>query len=170
MWTLIFLVLLFLFFSFFSLAPWVPTSSSDYKRANKFIDLKPGESFLEMWCWTAWISLYLAKNNPNSKIVWIELSPFFYIFSKIRAYFSWLKNIEIKYWNALNENLIKYDVIYLFALPKAIKTKLQPLFKNSLNKNFRIISYCFQIDWLWLKEEKLKESENLLSFYKYTKS
>ena len=82
-------------FSFVSLAPWAPTRNSDYKRINEVLDLKPWENFLEMWCWTGKLSIFLAKNNPSSNIVWIELSPLFYLISKINAYFSKQKNLKI---------------------------------------------------------------------------
>lgn len=143
-------------FSFFSLAPWVPTKKIDLERINKVIKLKESESFLEIWCWTALVSLYLAEKNTNSKIYWIELSPFFYIVSKIKVYFSWLKNIEIKYWNALKLDFTKYDVVYVFGLPDTISRKILPKLFKVTNKKFRFISYCFKMTNDFFKEIKHK--------------
>gem|GEM_PF-2179300 len=35
-------------FAWFSLAPWVPTKSSDLKRIHELIALKKGQNFLEI--------------------------------------------------------------------------------------------------------------------------
>lgn len=143
-------------FSFLSLAPWIPTRCDDLKRINDIIKLKPWEKFLEMWCWTARVSIFIAKKNPESRITWIELSPFFYIISKINVYFSWLSNIEIKYWNALNKNLESFNVIYVFWLPETVTNKIFPKISKFKNKNFRFISYCFKMTNSYFKEIKHK--------------
>jgi len=165
---LFFLVFLIIVFSFFSLAPWVPTRKNDLKRIFDIVSLKEWEHFLEMWVWTAKVSLYMAKNNPKSFVTWIELSPFFYILSKIKVYLSWVKNIEIKYWNALNLDLKKYDVIYVFWLPETITKKIFPKIKGIENKNFRFISYCFKMNNDYFVEKIFKE-EGKNAIYEYKK-
>ncbi len=134
-----------LVFSFFSLAPWVPTSKKDLNRIYKIVWLEDGEKFLEIWCGTSVVSLYMAKNKPNSFIVGIELSPVLYIISKIKIFFSWYKNIKIIYGNALKINLAEYNVLYVFGLPDTISNKLFPKILNIDKNNFRLISYCFKM-------------------------
>lgn len=153
-------------FSFISLAPWVPTRGNDLKRINDIVKLKPGEKFLEMWCWTSKVSLYLAENNKNSEIVWIELSPLFYLISKIKVFFSWLKNIKIIYWNALNLDLETFDVIHVFWLPETVTEKIFPKINKITNTNFRFISYCFKMTNEYFNETKHK-SEKKLAIYEY---
>lgn len=152
--------------SFFSLAPWVPTKRSDLERINNIINIKPWEKFLEMWCWTASVSIYIAKNNPYSFITWIELSPLFYIISRVRLYISGINNIEIKYWNALNLVLEDYDIIYIFGLPETIIKKVFPKLSKIVNKDFRFISYCFKMTNNYFKETKYK-NEWINTIYKY---
>lgn len=152
--------------SFISLAPWVPTFKKDLSRINKILKLEKKEKFLEIWCWTSWVSLFIAKNNPDSFITGIELSPFFYMISKIRIYFSWLKNIKIIYWNALNTNLENYDAIYVFWLPESITNKIFPKISNNKNKKFRFVSYCFQMKNNYFQEKKYK-TEGDFAIYKY---
>lgn len=152
--------------SFLSLAPWVPTKKSDYKRIDDIIKLKPWEKFLEMWCWTSWVSLFIAKNNPHSKIIGVELSPFFYLISKLRILFSWLKNIEIKYWNALKLNLENYDIIYVFGLPETVTKKIFPKLSKIVNKKFRFVSYCFNMTNSYFKETKYKK-DWVYAIYEY---
>lgn len=165
-WLIIFVVFFISVFSFFSIAPWVPTKSWDYGRVNRVLKLKVGEKFLEIWCWIWWVSLFIAKKNPESFITWIELSPFFYMISKIRIFFSGLKNINIIYWNALKLDFEKYDIVYVFWLPKTIVNKIFPKIKWIKNKNFRFISYCFQMKNTYFQEKKYKQ-EGRLAIYEY---
>lgn len=163
---LFFIIFIISIFSFISLAPWVPTRWNDLERINDVIKLKPWEKFLEMWCWTAKVSLFMAKNNPNSNIIGIELSPLFYLISKIRVFFSNTKNIKIIYWNALKLDLEKFDVIYVFWLPETVTQKVFPRINKIKNKNFRFISYCFKMTNDYFKETRHKPI-NRNSIYEY---
>lgn len=169
MWYIEILFYLFIFvafISFFSLAPWVPTRKDDLDRIYDIVELSPGESFLEMWCGTAKVSIFMAKNNPDSFITWVELSPFFYFISKIRVYFSWLDNIKIIYGNALKLDLSRFDAIYVFWLPETVSLKVFPQIKDIKNKNFRLVSYCFKMTNNHFKEKKYK-TEGKYAIYKY---
>lgn len=166
----LYIIIIISFFSFLSLAPWLPTKKNDLERINKIISLKENEKFLEIWAWTSRVSIYLAKNNPKSNIMAIELSLLFYLISKIKIYFSWLKNIKISYWNALNLDLWSFDVLYIFWLPDTITKKIFPRIKHIKNKNFRLISYCFIMKNNLFIETKYKETNDLNSIYKYSLS
>ncbi len=152
--------------SFFSLAPRHPTKFDDLKRINDVIKFNPWETFLEMWCWTWLVWIYLAKNNPKVNFTLIELSPFFYIIAKYNIKKSWLGNIKIKCWNALKLDLEKFDVIYVFWLPETITQKIFPKLAQIKNKNFRFISYCFKMTNNYFTETKHK-LEKRSSIYEY---
>ncbi len=164
---IIYIIFIISVLSFISLAPWVPTKNSDLDRINKIIKLKQAEKLLEMWTGTAKVSLYLASQNKDSYITGIELSPFFYLISKLRVYFSGLDNIEIIYWNALKLDLENYDAIYVFWLPETVTNKVFPKIKHIKNKNFRFISYCFKMTNTYFKETKHK-TENKYAIYEYS--
>lgn len=161
-----FIILAASIFSFYSLAPWVPTKNKDLERIDEIIKLNPKEKFLEMWCGTARVSLYLAKKYPDSHITGIELSPLFYFISKIKVFFSRAKNIDILLGNALKKDLTRFDVIYVFGLPETITAQVFPLIKDIKNKNFRCISYCFQMKNDIFEETKYKTEKNF-SIYEY---
>ncbi len=168
-WELIVIIFFGLFlFSFLSLAPWVPTKTSDLKRINKLLQLKKWEKFLEIGCGTAKVSLFLAKNNPESEIIGIELSPFFYAFSKTKVFLSRQKNIKIIYGNALKMNYSPYDVVYVFGLPETISQKLFPKLREELQEKSRFVSYCFQMTNNYFSEKKHKESKGVNSIYIYS--
>ena len=64
---ILYIFFLIFIFSFFSLAPFVPTRTSDLKRVNKISDLKDNQNFLEIWFWTAKVSFYLAKRKQQQQ-------------------------------------------------------------------------------------------------------
>ncbi len=165
-----FIVLFFWFLWFFSLAPFVPTRKTDLERIAKITHLQDNQTFLEIGCGTAKVSIFMAKYYPNNTIVWIELSPFLYIFSKIKAFFSWQKNLKIIYWNALHYDFSQYDIFYIFWTPTSLKDKIIPKFKQEAKENARLLSYCFSFENSWLPEKKYKENENELSVFEYRKT
>jgi SAM-dependent methyltransferase len=146
----------------------VPTKNSDLARINTLMALKKNHRFLEVWCWNARVSLYLAKHNSESQIVWIEFSPLMYIISLLRVKNSRLKNIDILYWNALKLDLSSYDVIYVFWLPKTITQKIFPKLKIEMKKSARFYSYCFKMTNNYFTETRHKPSKEINSIYEYS--
>ncbi len=167
MQVLVAILLILTALSFFSLAPWVPTKANDLERINKLIKFKKNENFLEMWCWNARVVLFLASKNPNNYFVWIELSPLFYLISKIRCEFSWLKNVKIVFWNVLKYNIEDFDVLYVFWLPETITKKVFPILDKKMKKTTRFFSYVFKMTNNKFYEKKHKESDKLNSLYEY---
>jgi 16S rRNA A1518/A1519 N6-dimethyltransferase RsmA/KsgA/DIM1 with predicted DNA glycosylase/AP lyase activity len=158
--------LLFILLPFMSLAPWYPTRDRDFWRIKKAISLQPTDNFLEVWCGTAKVSLFLGKEYPSNQITWIEFSLIMYIISRIKVHISGLKNVTILYWNALKVDFSKYDVVYVFGMPETLRKKLFPKLKQKVNNNFRLISYCFPMKNDFF-EEKIYSIENRNSIYEY---
>ena len=156
--------------SFFSIAPFVPTRKKDLKRISDLVALKESENLLEIWCWTAKVCLFIAKHYPNNKIVWVELSPLFYVISKVKVFFSWIKNLEIIFWDAMKLDFSKYDVFYVFWLPETITKLLFPKLDKEIKNNSRFFSYCFQMQNDKFIEIKHKEKEKINSIYEYRKT
>lgn len=165
---ILFFLFIFSVFSFFSLAPWLPTKNKDLKRIWKIISLKKWQTFLELGCGTARVSIFLAKKYADAHIIGIELSPLFYMISKIKVYFSWQKNIQIIYGNGLQLDFKNYDIIYVFWLPETVKHKIYPKLKNELQNTARFISYTFRLTDSILQEAIHKEKDNS-TIYEYSK-
>lgn len=163
---ILFILFIVSVFSFFSLAPWLPTKKTDYKRINDILKLQKSEHFLEIWCGTAGVLLYVAKNNPNSTITGIELSPLFFILSRIRVALSRYNNITILYGNALKIDFKQFDAIYIFALPETITKKIVPKLSQIIDRKFRMVSYCFQMKNSIFIEKKYKPIGSY-SIYEY---
>lgn len=153
-------------FSFLSLAPWVPTRWDDLERIWNMIWLKKDDTFLEVWCGNARVCLYIAQRFPAAKIVGIELSPLMYIIAYIRVKLSRVKNIEIRYWNALKYDWSYYSVIYVFWLPETVTKKIFPKLKAQFRKDGRFFSYCFKMTNTYFHEIKHKQ-KGKYAIYEY---
>lgn len=131
-----------------SIAPWLPIRKRDLERVNILAELKPGRIFYDLGCGDGRACFYLAKRNPRTKIVGIESVAYLYLFAKIRSLLARYKNVEIKFGDALKENLSGADAIYVFATPHSINHQLKSKFEKELKQNAKVISYSFAIrEW-----------------------
>lgn len=150
-----------------SIAPWVPCRKKDLERINRLADLKPGQVFCELGCGDGRVSRYIAKKNPESKVIGIELSIPVFIFTKIISIFNNPSNLKIKFGDAFKEDLSKVDVVYTFALVKSINGKLKNKFEKEMKKGAKVLSYVFSIkDWKG-KQIVNKPDKKSLSIYIY---
>lgn len=163
------LFLLILLFTFAwagkSLAPWVPCRSRDVKRVIEMANLKPGEVFYELGCGDGRVVTAVNKRY-GVKSIGLELAILLFIAAKIRQFFNWDKNLQIKYKNLFKEDLSKADVVYVFGMPFSLKDKLRGKLEKELKPGARVISYVFPImDWEPMKVDKPSEKD--LSIYLY---
>lgn len=165
----IFLILVSFAWCGLSIAPFMPTRKKDLLRVHTLMNLQKWEKVLEIGFWDSRVCRYIAKNNPHATIYWVELSPIFYLFWKIKQLFSPLKNLNLFLKNAFSEDFSKYDVIYIFGMPDNLKWRLKSKFLNELKVWSRIISYSFFIDDWPGETKKNKPSEEMLSIYMMTK-
>lgn len=129
-----------------SIAPWLPIRKRDLERVAILAELKPGRIFYDLGCGDGRVCFYLAGKNPQTKIVGIESVAYLYFWTKIRAWFLGYENVEIKFGDALKQDLSRADAIYVFATPRSINHQLKNKFEKELKKNARVISYSFAID------------------------
>lgn len=144
-------------------AVWIPTRKKNYDRIAKLSDLKPGMIFYDLGSGSANMLFYLSKKY-NIKCIGIEISPFWFIYSKIKSLF--YKGVEIKYGNFYRYNLSKADVVYAFLIPKTYP-KLNNKIKKELKKESKLIlSY-----WPFKDEKpnKIAKKEGLPPYYLYQK-
>jgi len=147
---IIVLVLLPIALTGFSLAPFVPCRKKDLKRINTLTKLKSGQKFYELGSGDGRVSRYIAKNNPQAKIIGIELAITLYLWTKLKNFIFRIKNLEFKNKNIFHINLSEADVIYFYGMPKAINNKLLQKLKSEMKPTARIISYVFKIQELKL--------------------
>lgn len=149
MFTFFLIIVVILIFSTLfglSIAPWLPIRKRDLKRINALAELKSGQLFYELGCGDGRVCFHLAKRNPQTKIIGIESVAYLYFWTKVKARFLGYENVEIKFGDALKQDLSRADAIYVFATPRSINHQLKNKFEKELKKNARAISYSFAID------------------------
>jgi tRNA A58 N-methylase Trm61 len=105
---------------------------------------------VEIGCGSARVSMYIAKNNPDVNVTWIELAYPLYFYSKIKAHFFWPKNLHIQFKNAFKYDFSKTNVAYIFGLDKSVSWKLLKKLEKELPKWAKYISYVFTVNnWKW---------------------
>jgi hypothetical protein len=160
----------FLLFSWLSIAPFVPSFSKDLERINKLTKLKFWDKFLEIWSWTAKVSSYIAKNNPNNEIFAIELALPLFLYGYIKNKLFWYKNLKIKFWNALKLDFSEFDVIYVFWQEHTVNNLLKPKILQELKNNAKFISYVFKMDKWDYKYVLDKKNDEGLPIHIYSKN
>jgi len=153
--------------SSFSIAPWIPSRRRDRRRINSLADLKPGQTFYELGCGDARVSAYIARKNPDVKVVGIELALPVYFYAKLRQFLFGPKNMQIILANVLHQDLSKADVVYTFALIKSINNSLQEKFVKELKSGAKILSYVFSIKNWPGKSETDKPKDKDLPIHVY---
>ena len=131
-----------------SLAPWVPANRKDFPRINEQLQLKKGSVFYELGCGEGRLSRYIAKQNPEAKVVGVEIMVTMYLLAQLRQLLHPHKNLRYIYGDALKTDLRNADALYTYALIKTINAKLKPKFLKELKPGCRIVSYHFAMqDW-----------------------
>lgn len=148
---LILLILLFSCFTFVVLfgAPYVPTLRREREVALDLLDLKPGQTLLELGCGDGTMCIAAAKREL--KVVGYELNPLLFLIAWVRTrkYRSLVTIRRANYWNV---QLPKTNGVFVFLLDRFMKKLDQKL--TELPKPFRVASYTFKIPGKHIVQEK----------------
>lgn len=144
-------------------APFLPTPRHIIKEILKEVDLKSGEKFYDLGSGTGRI-LIIAEKFFGANAIGFELSPIFYVISRLNLIFNNTKSSKIFLKNFYNQNISDADVIFAYLIPRSMN-KLELKFKSELKKGTRIISYAFAIkNW---EPQKILKKEGLPSVFIY---
>jgi len=130
----------------FFLAPWVPTPKKDLERINRLADLKSGDVFYEIGCGTAIVSTFIARKNPEVRVVGIELVFPLYLFAEIKRLVFGPKNLSIKFGDAFSKSYTDADVVYVYGLPRMVNGKLKEKIEDEFKSGARLVSLAFVVD------------------------
>ena len=120
-------------------AIWIPTRKKDYKRIAQLVSLRPEMIFYDLGSGSSNMLFYFSKKY-GVNCVGVEVSPFWYFYSKIKSLF--YKKVKIMYGNFYKYDLSKADIVYVFLTPKALD-KLKEKFIKELKENSKIILSCW---------------------------
>ncbi len=121
-------------------SPYVMANKIVIRQALKLAGLAKGEIFYDLGCGNGDVLIEAAKMGAKGR--GIEISPYYYILTKIRT--AKFQNIEIRYQNIFKLDFSKADVVYCYLMPEML-SKLAPKFKSELKAGSRLISVGFPI-------------------------
>lgn len=143
------IVLLFGFVIFFG-APYLPTLKKPQEAAFDLLNLKPGQTLIELGCGDGRIVRDAAKRGLN--VTGYEINPLLVIISKLttRRYKNQVKIVWGSFWTA---DWPDHDGIYVFLLDKYME-KLDQKIKAQSKKGVRVASNTFKIPGKKTKAEQ----------------
>ncbi len=148
-WLSLFILTVVTLVSFFWVfAPYFPTRKGHLALIQKVAQLKAGDTFYELGCGDARVSIALAKAYPEAQIIGLEMAGPLFFWAWIKAKLSRQKNLTIKWKNIFWQNLSDADSVYIFGMTESLNKKLKEKFLAELKPEARIISYVFTMkEW-----------------------
>ncbi len=143
-WLLLAVIIVILCFGFVLLfgAPYVPTLSNQAKIAMDLIDLKPGQTLLELGCGDGKILIAAAQRGWNA--VGIELNPILVAVCWLRTW-RYRKQVRVVWGNLWqSEKWPKTDGIFVFILQKHM-SKLDNIITQWPRKPVKLVSFAFTV-------------------------
>jgi SAM-dependent methyltransferase len=154
-------IIIFIFFTaiIFIGAPYLPTLKAQQQEALKLLDLKKGDTVLDLGSGDGRFLLLAAKNGY--KAVGIEANPVLVLISYFVC-FSERRNIKIIWANMWSSDWPKVAGVYVFLHTKYM-SKLDEAIKNNYSENgVKVVSYAFEIP-----NKKYEKARSGLYLYKY---
>lgn len=154
---LMIIVLVFAFVLLFG-APFLPTLKKQTVAAFELLDLKPGDTFLELGCGDGRVLEYAAKQGIKG--IGYEINPFLYIYARARTWRQ-RKLVAIHLKNYWKVHLPHCQGIYVFLLDNYM-AKLDEKINNEARGPVRLVSYAFKVPF-----KKPDEHKHGMYLYKY---
>ncbi len=139
-------------------APYLPTLSDQQKTAFKLLNLKRGDTLIELGCGDGKVVVAAARQGIN--VVGYELNPLLFMVSYLRTW-RYRAQVRIVWGNFWTTELPKAQAIYVFLLPKYME-KLNDFCESYQPKPLKLVSIAFEI-----KSKKPAKTSNGVFFYKY---
>ncbi len=161
---MIFAIILFVILCFslvvFVGPPYLPTLTPQVKAALDMLDLKPGQTMLELGCGDGKVLVAAADRGWNA--VGIELNPLLVLVCKVRTW-RYRKQVKVVLGNYWDTRLWgNADGIFGFVLPKYM-TKLDKLIESWRDgRHVELASFAFKIP-----DKKIDREEQGVFLYKY---
>lgn len=122
-------------------APFLPTLKPQVGEALDMINLKKGQTLLELGSGDGRVMVEAAKRGINS--IGYELNPLLVVYSRVLTW-RWRKNIKIVWANYWKVTLPKADGIFVFLLTPYMD-KLDKKITREAKRPVRLVSFAFNL-------------------------
>lgn len=121
-------------------APYVPTLSKNMQVALDLLNLKPGQTMIELGCGDGKVALAAARRGW--KVVGYELNPVLAAVAWLRT-IRYRKQVTIVWGNFFTKQLPPADGVFCFIMPKFMPAVSEKL--NNSYKKITLASFAFAI-------------------------
>jgi ribosomal protein L11 methylase PrmA len=138
------LYMLFLIYSSLMGSPYVASKKNQLSTILREIPFSKKMKFLDLGCGDGRVVMSVAKEY-GIEALGVDINPMIIAWAKFKTQLAQIPTAKYKVENIFKTNLVDFDVIYLFLMPKLLlklKRKLQKETKNGV----LIISHGFKID------------------------
>ena len=156
-WPIAWSIAIFVFFAFSFVimfgAPFLPTLTPQVKRALDLIDLKPGQTLLELGSGDGKVMIAAAERGLH--VVGYELNPLLVLYSWLRTR-KYRGKVRVVWGNFWHKKLPDADGIFVFLLQPYME-KLDNKIVQECRKPVKLVSFAFYIE----SRKPVKESKGL---------
>lgn len=140
-------------------APFLPTLSSRVDDAVELLNLKPGQTMLELGCGDGRLLNAVAKNKVYA--IGYELNPLLVIYAKLLTWKN-RKYVSVKWANYWRVDWPEADGMYVFLLNPYMSKLHNKVVQYAGNRKFTVVSFAFQIP-----DKKPVKENNSMFLYLY---
>ena len=159
-WLLIIFIIFIFCFGFVIMfgPPYLPTLKPQIESAFMLLNLKPGQTIIELGSGDGKVLIYAAKKGYN--VIGYELNPILYFFSIIRT-FKYRDKVRIHCNNFWQIDWPEADGMFTFLLPRQM-TKLDNRLNKYEHRPIKLASFAFKIPG-----KKINKQKNGIFLYEY---
>ncbi len=137
-------------------APYVPTLSQKVEVALDLLDLRPGQTMIELGCGDG--KVVLAAARRGLLVVGYELNPIMAVVSWLRTW-RYRRQVRIVWGNFFKRTLPPADGIFCFIMPRFMPAIHQKILESA-SKPTRLASFAFAIPGV----EPARRRDNVLLY------
>jgi SAM-dependent methyltransferase len=141
-------------------APFLPTLTSKVEDALDLLDLKSGQTMLELGCGDGRLLIAASKRGINS--VGYELNPLLYLYAKARTW-KYRSYATVKLGNYWSMKWPEADGMYVFLLQPYMSKLHKNVVQYTKGRKLKLVSFAFEIT-----EIKPTKEINGMFLYKYS--
>ena len=162
MWIWLFLLVILLSLQFTVLkrgAPYVPTLHKQREQALDLLDLKPGQTMIDLGSGDG--AMLKAAADRGLNVVGYEINPLLVLISRLRT-IKYGKQVKIIRGNFWKKQWSDADAVFVF-LTGTYMQKLDEQMQKSFSRPVRLVTYGFQ-----MKDKRPYKKSGAFFLYKYT--